>query len=84
MEKKMKKTLFMAVLALTAAVTAAEISYKNDFFDVRFDTRGAVIKNLIHKGQNWNGSCAAGSSFGDMRVGCATGPKSQEHENFEK
>jgi hypothetical protein len=80
----MKKILFMSVLALTAAVTAAEVSYKNDFFDVRFDTRGAVIKNLIHKGQNWNGSCAAGSSFGDMRVGCATGPKSQEHENFEK
>lgn len=74
----------MAVLALTAVVTAAEVSYKNDFFDVRFDTRGAVIKNLIHKGENWNGSCASGSSFGDMRVGCATGAKSQEHENFEK
>ena len=43
-----------------------------------------MIKKLVHKGENWNGSCASGSSFGDLRIGCAAGPKSQEHENFEK
>ena len=84
MEKiKLKRLLSLAALfALT--VGAAELSYKNDFFTVRFDTKGGVIKELIHKNQNWNGSSQAGNSFGEMRVGCATGPKSQEHENFEK
>ena len=65
-------------------VSGAELSYKNDFFKVRFDTKGAVIKELIHRNQNWNGSSKAGNSFGEMRIGCATGEKSQEHENFEK
>ena len=80
----MKKTVIFLGAFLCAALSGAEINYKNSFFDVTFDTRGAVIKKLIHKGENWNGSCKSGSSFGDVRIGCAKGAKSQEHENFEK
>ncbi|MBR7139461.1 MAG: beta-galactosidase [Lentisphaeria bacterium] len=79
----MKRFLFIPAL-LAFMVSGAELSYKNDFFSVRFDTKGAVIKELIHRNQNWNGSSKAGNSFGEMRIGCATGEKSQEHENFEK
>ena len=84
MEKiKLKKILSLAAL-LALTLGAAELSYKNDFFKVRFDTKGGVIKELIHKNQNWNGSSKSGNSFGEMRVGCTAGIKRQEHENFEK
>ena len=80
----MKKISFLLVFALALSVSGVELSYKNDFFNVRFDTRGAVIKELIHKKQNWNGSSNAGNSFGEMRIGAAVSPKEQGHENFEK
>lgn len=80
----MKKIFFPAALLLSCFLTGAELVYKNAFFQVRFDTKGAVIKELIHKKENWNGSAAPGNSFGEMRIGRATGPKRQEHENFEK
>jgi len=80
----MKQKLLLLAALLGVSLSGAEITYKNKFFEVTFDTKGAVIKKLVHKGENWNGSCASGSSFGDLRIGCATGPKSQEHENFEK
>ena len=80
----MKKISLLLASALALTVSGVELSYKNEFFSVRFDTRGAVIKELIHKKQNWNGSSKSGDSFGEMRIGTAKGPKVQEHENFEK
>ena len=77
----MKKTLLLFAAFLGVCLSGAEIIYKNKFFEVTFDTKGAVIKKLIHKGENWNGSSNSGNSFGEMRIGCATGAKSQEHEN---
>ena len=79
----MKKILFLSAL-LSFCLSGAELTYQNDFFKVRFDTKGAVIKELIHKKQNWNGSSKSGNSFGEMRIGCTAGVKRQEHENFEK
>ena len=50
----MKKISLLLASALALTVSGVELSYKNEFFSVRFDTRGAVIKELIHKKQNWN------------------------------
>ena len=61
----MKKIFFPAALLLSCFLTGAELVYKNAFFQVRFDTKGAVIKELIHKKENWNGSAAPGNSFGE-------------------
>ena len=48
----MKKIFFPAALLLSSFLTGAELVYKNAFFQVRFDTKGAVIKELIHKKEN--------------------------------
>ena len=80
----MKKITLLLTAFLGVCASGAEITYKNNYFEVCFDTKGAVIKKLIHKGEDWNGGSAHGNSFGEMRIGCATGAKSQEHENFEK
>ena len=53
----MKQKLLLLAALLGVSLSGAEITYKNKFFEVTFDTKGAVIKKLVHKGENWNGSC---------------------------
>ena len=80
----MKKLLLLLGFAAGTLLSAAELEYKNAFFEVKFDTKGGVIKNLVHKKELWNGSTGKYASFEDVRVGCGKGPKLQEHEIFSK
>ena len=80
----MKKLFLLLAAAAGLSLAAAELTYKNPFFEVRFDTRGGVIKHLVHKGTAWGGSRADFSSFDDLRVGRIVKPNCQEHEDFSK
>ena len=80
----MKKILFLLAFAAGALLSAAELDFKNASFQVRFDTRGGVIKDLVHNKVAWGGSFNGESSFSDVRVGFCANPRSQVYEDFSK